>query len=191
MPGKRHELRIGIIADEPKRKPKRPISADCPQSFCTRVAGVTFNGRQRIIERCAEQEPLLLVRDPKNKYDKGAVKVMRLNGEQLGFVHRSASRYGDPTGLASQINSGNRYPCRIVRIDGYTRQGVLIEITNNGPNKLTEGESYDALVQRRLTEIKNNAPVIRTPVTSRTIHLTPLSWSIIIVVIGCILYAFK
>jgi hypothetical protein len=171
MPRKR-ELCVEIGAVKPKKN--SPISADNPQSFCTRVAGVTFEGRQRVVERCSENETLTLVREPKNKYDKGAVKVMRSNGEQLGFVHKSVSRYGDPTGLASQMDSGNQYPCRIIRIDGVSRQGVLIEITNCGPNKLTEGEGYDALVQRRLNEIRNGP--VPTPQS-----LSPLAWILIVI----------
>src|SRR5271165_3595669 len=64
------------------------------RSFFTKVAGVTFEGRQRVVARCSVGERLVLVRDPGNRFDKGAIKVMRLNGEQLGFVPADVSRAG-------------------------------------------------------------------------------------------------
>jgi hypothetical protein len=54
--------------------------AQTTRSFFTTVAGVTFEGRQRIVKRCSVGERLELVRDPNNRFDKGAIKVMRLNG---------------------------------------------------------------------------------------------------------------
>ena len=46
-----------------------------PRSFFTKVAGVTFEGRQRIVARCSVGESLMLVRDPNESHDKGAIKV--------------------------------------------------------------------------------------------------------------------
>ena len=63
-----------------------------PKSFFTKVAGVTFEGRRRIIARCIIGEPLTLLRDPTNKFDPGAIKVVRANGEQLGFIPTHVSR---------------------------------------------------------------------------------------------------
>ena len=94
-----------------------------PRSCFTTVAGVTFEGRQRIIGRCPVGERLVLVRDSQNKYDKGAIKVLRANGEQLGFLPAHVSRGEDSSGLAYQMDRGDRYECR------------LKDITGGGPGK--------------------------------------------------------
>jgi len=104
-----------------------------PGSFFTKVVGVTFEGRQRIAARCSVGEGLRLVRDPTNRYDKGAIKVMRLNGEQLGFLPEHVSRGGDPTGLAFRMDRADKYTCRITDLTGggWRNLGVNIQITED------------------------------------------------------------
>ncbi len=59
----------------------------------TSVAGVRYKNddtkeeRQAIIKRCKSGEKLMLVPDELNKYDRDAIKVLRLNGEQIGFLN--------------------------------------------------------------------------------------------------------
>jgi hypothetical protein len=103
------------------------------KSFFTTVAGVTFEGRQRIVARCSVGERLILVRDPNHPVDKGAIKVMRLNGQQLGFVPAHVSRGGDSSGLASRMDRGEKYQCRIGSLTGGGEKslGVNIEITED------------------------------------------------------------
>lgn len=103
-----------------------------PRSFFTTVAGVTFEGRQRIVARCSVGERLILVRDPNNRHDMGAIKVMRLNGEQLGFVPAHVSRGRDSSGLAYRMDRGDKYECRISALTGGGRMslGVNIEIAD-------------------------------------------------------------
>ncbi len=107
-----------------------------PSSFHTKVAGVSHNGRQ-IVARCSVGERLMLVRDPKNRFDKGAIKVMRLSGEQLGFIPADVSRGGHSSGLAFQMDRGYEYQCRISALTGGGDKffGVNIEIT--------EAEQFD------------------------------------------------
>ena len=110
--------------EDPNRSPH-------PNSFFTKVVGVTFEGRQRTISRCSVGDSLLLVRDPNNRYGKGAIKVLRLNGEQLGFVPDHVSRYGDSNGLAFQMDRGIQYTCRIKDLTGGgpgKNLGVNIEV---------------------------------------------------------------
>jgi single-stranded-DNA-specific exonuclease len=54
----------------------------------TRVVGVTFNGRQRVIARLTMGEEILLKREPTNPYDYNAICVERLNGHQIGYINR-------------------------------------------------------------------------------------------------------
>jgi hypothetical protein len=93
---------------------------------------VTFEGRQHTVATCSVGECLLLVRDPKDRFDKGAIKVMRLNGEQLGFIPEHVSRGGDSSGLASRMDRGKKYRSRISDLTGGGGMtlGVNIEITD-------------------------------------------------------------
>jgi hypothetical protein len=118
---------------EPFRAPDDAEYAS--RSFFTKIAGVTHEGRQRAIERCSAGERLKLVRDPTNPFDSGAVKVMRLNGQQLGFVPQHVSRGGDPSGLAARMDRGVVYSCRIKDLTGgdIKTRGVNIEITECNP----------------------------------------------------------
>ena len=62
------------------------------ETIHTRVVGVTFNGRQGVIKQLTAGEPLLLKREPYNKYDANAVSVERLNGAQLGYLSKELVR---------------------------------------------------------------------------------------------------
>jgi hypothetical protein len=112
-------------------KPQVHVEQRAPRSFFTKVAGVTHEGRQRIIARCSVGERLILVREPDHRYDKGAIRVLRLNGEDLGFIPADVSRGGDSSGLAWRMDRGDRYQCRISDLTGGGDKylGVNIEIT--------------------------------------------------------------
>ena len=58
------------------------------RSIQARVVGVTFEGRQTVVSQLQVGETVLLVRDPYNPYDPSAVKVLRQNGHQIGFLDR-------------------------------------------------------------------------------------------------------
>lgn len=59
----------------------------------TNVAGVTFEGRQGVLERCTRDMPCRLEPEPTNKYDPNAIKVMVATGpgtvEQVGYVPKN------------------------------------------------------------------------------------------------------
>jgi hypothetical protein len=57
-----------------------------PESF--HVRGVTFDGRQKLIERLHPGEPVCLSKEPWNKFDGAAVRISSLRGEHLGYVDR-------------------------------------------------------------------------------------------------------
>ena len=56
--------------------------------ICTRVAGVTFNGRQSVIASLSNGEEILLKREPTNPYDPNAICVEHQNGQQIGYLNR-------------------------------------------------------------------------------------------------------
>jgi hypothetical protein len=54
----------------------------------TRVAGVTFDGRQSVISRLSIEEEILLKREPSNPFDHNAIRIERQNGQQIGYLNR-------------------------------------------------------------------------------------------------------
>ena len=56
--------------------------------FYLKVAGVTFEGRQRVIAGLKQGQALKFVPDPSNPYDSSAVKIVTADGTEVGFVSR-------------------------------------------------------------------------------------------------------
>jgi len=61
---------------------------DTPDSMITKVVGVTFDGRQAIVAKLQVGEEIQLWREPTNPYDENAIRVERLNREQIGYINR-------------------------------------------------------------------------------------------------------
>jgi single-stranded-DNA-specific exonuclease len=82
-------------------------------SFYTKVAGVTFEGRQDLIPEVRAGQPLRLVREPANPHDPHAVAVVTEDGRQLGYLSaRLAGR------LAPSIDAGTRYAVMASQVTG-------------------------------------------------------------------------
>jgi len=105
-------------------------------TYLLSVAGVSYNNddgssRQRIISQCRPGETLMLIREPDNNFDPGAIKVTRRNGQQIGYVPAHIARNGDSGGLAHEIDAGVTLRCRIAEIiGGGLLFGVTVEITD-------------------------------------------------------------
>jgi single-stranded-DNA-specific exonuclease len=82
-------------------------------AFNTKVAGVTFEGRQEIVRRLNAGDALVLERQPDNPVDPHAVRVLTAGGEQVGYLSaRVAAR------LAPSIDSGARYSATVSQVTG-------------------------------------------------------------------------
>ena len=93
-------------------------------SFDAKVTGVTHNNdcggrRQAIIARCRVGEPLRLEREPNNPVDKLAIKVLRSNGEQIGYIPADEARL-----LSNLLDRGFTVRCFISGLTGATNFGV-------------------------------------------------------------------
>ncbi len=72
-------------------------------SFYTKVAGVTFEGRQEIIPHVRPGQRLRLVREPANPHDPHAVAVCTEDGRHLGYLSaRLAGRLAPSMGPATR-----------------------------------------------------------------------------------------
>lgn len=92
----------------------------------TPVAGVRYKNddtqveRQSIIRKCKIGEKLMLIPDELNKFDRDAIKVVRLNGEQIGFLN---------TDLALEIKARLQQRLRVdVSIKSITEEKGIREV---------------------------------------------------------------
>ena len=82
-------------------------------SFYTKVAGVTFEGRQELIPQIRAGQSLRLVREPANPHDPHAIAVCTEDGRQLGYLSaRLAGR------LAPSVDAGTRYTVTASQVTG-------------------------------------------------------------------------
>lgn len=82
-------------------------------AFHTKVAGVTFEGRQDLLPEIRDGQPLRLGREPANPHDPHAIAVCLLDGRRLGYLSaRLAGR------LAPSMDAGARYTVTASQVTG-------------------------------------------------------------------------
>lgn len=89
-------------------------------SFHTKLAGVTFEGRQDLIATLEEGTPLRLDRQPDNPHDPNAIALFEPRGSQVGFFNRRLS-----AALAPVIDAGAEYDVEVTDITGRDSEGSL------------------------------------------------------------------
>ncbi|MEO9170717.1 MAG: helicase-related protein [Candidatus Aquilonibacter sp.] len=83
--------------------------------FHTKLAGVSFEGRQDVIAGLRVGLELQLVRQPENPYDPNAIAAM-YGALQLGFLNKGVAKH-----LAPLIDGGARYRARVESLTGAVR----------------------------------------------------------------------
>jgi len=91
--------------------------------FTTKVVGVTFDGRQNTIRKLHVGEALNLVREPSNPHDPNALKVLRISGEQVGYIDRQLAK-----SLSAKLRSTNQYTVRVLKIIGDPSRGQSLGV---------------------------------------------------------------
>ena len=105
---------------------------DAPR-FHTKIAGVSFEGRQDTIAGLRADASLELQRQPENPYDNNAIAVAYGN-LHLGFLNRQLAAH-----LAPAIDAGARYSARIASLTGGSVSSTS-ESRHRGVNILLERE---------------------------------------------------
>lgn len=88
--------------------------------FYTKIVGVTFDNRQRLIWELKrdgtikEGTELVLSREPNNPYDRNAIAVLTTNGDRLGYLSKNTVACQ----LAPKIDSGQRFGACVTSITG-------------------------------------------------------------------------
>ncbi len=110
-----------------------------PRTFVTTVAGVEHDNddgtsRHKTIKRCRQGEMLSLEREPRNRFDPNAIRVLRGSGEQLGYLTARVAGGMMTEGMAEYLDKGGEYKVVIKGITGGGLFGgeleVKIEITH-------------------------------------------------------------
>jgi len=87
----------------------------------TQVVGVTFDGRQWVAAQLWLGEEVWLLREPKNRFDRNAIRVMRQNGRQIGYLNRELAQQ-----LAPPLDAyGLPVPARITQLSGEVPQRIV------------------------------------------------------------------
>jgi hypothetical protein len=90
-------------ANYPAGKNPRGKRSDERRHFYFHAHGVTHGDRQIAISHCVRGEQLELVREAENPYDRNAIRIRRLNGDDLGYVPRD-----NAAKLAPKMDAGQQ-----------------------------------------------------------------------------------
>jgi single-stranded-DNA-specific exonuclease len=110
--------------------------ADAPR-FHTKIAGVSFEGRQDTIAGLQAGATLELRREPSNPHDANAIAI-HYGNLQLGFLNKELAAH-----LAPLLDNGVRYRVRVASLTGGTQE------KNRGVNVLLEREVVGPIAKRR------------------------------------------
>lgn len=58
----------------------------------TRIVGVTYENRQEVVAKLQMGDRVWLEQEPHNRFDHNAIKILRINGEQLGYINRELAQ---------------------------------------------------------------------------------------------------
>jgi single-stranded-DNA-specific exonuclease len=117
------------------------------EQFHTKLAGVTFEGRQEVVTRLAPGVPLRLERQPANPYDANACALFDPFGDQVGFLNRRLAGV-----LAPVLDAGVEYDVEVADVTGGTdgaSLGVNVLITRRGAEQLPDEERRRMALERR------------------------------------------
>lgn len=99
------------------------------KDYYLKIVGVTHSNedgtsRQQVIKRCKPRERLLLFPDPDNQFDNNAIKVCRLNGQQVGFIQEHQA----PELRYILVDLKTRIDVTVEKITGHVPAGMNIHI---------------------------------------------------------------
>lgn len=112
------------------------------RSILVKVAGVTFEGRQGIISMLSGKEPVRIVAEPDNKFDKNALAVHVSRGgsvEHIGYIPRDLAETFAPL------------------LDGESVIGKIFEINGGFEKWNGERASYGVIVEFEIPDEEWNS----------------------------------
>jgi single-stranded-DNA-specific exonuclease len=115
--------------------------------FHTKLAGVTFEGRQEVVARLAPGMPLRLERQSDNPYDANACAVHDPLGTQVGFFNRRLA-----AALAPVIDAGVEYDIEVADVTGGAEGeslGVNVLVSRRAADPGADGEAVRLAAEQR------------------------------------------
>jgi len=141
-------------------------------SFHTKLAGVSFEGRQDVVARLEPGTPLRLVRQPDNEFDPNAIAVLAVTGEQVGFLNRRLAAV-----LAPVIDAGAQWDVSVTDVTGTEEAGSRgVNVLLERPGLAEEAEADAERRAARRAEVAALSPderdieVTRALIGDRTPH---------------------
>jgi hypothetical protein len=120
------EQRKQELAAQERRQPE--------DEFDFMVAGVSFDGRHRLIEQHLNvRDRVKLLQEPNNRRDENAIAVTLTNGKKIGYVPRSDSEV-----LSSCIDAYNYYVATVDKIIGIHFPVPVIVVQFYRPDQLAD-----------------------------------------------------
>ncbi len=112
-------------AKDQRKKALKPAERPWPEDeFDFMVAGVTFDARDRLIQRCLRTgDRVRIVSEPDNPHDEYAVAVTLVDGRKIGYVPRA-----DSEDVSACIDDGNHYIATVKKIltGGHSAVPVIV-----------------------------------------------------------------
>ncbi len=153
------------------------------ESFHTKLAGVTFEGRQEVVARLSEGTALRLVRQPDNPFDPNAIALFDATGDQVGFFNRALA-----AALAPEIDAGAVYDVSVTDVTGREARdegaarslgvNVLVERAGAGPREAERRRDRAARAgrsSRRSRPPELDAELVRALIGDGRLHARPAS----------------
>jgi single-stranded-DNA-specific exonuclease len=139
----------------------RYAGIDDSDGLYTKVVGVTFDARQRVIAGVREGDPLRLRREPANAHDPHAILVTTDDGRDLGYLNaRLAGR------LAPAIDMGDRYRATVTRVTGGGDRtlgvNIYVERAEDEPRELIAAARRHAWARLDARQAIDRLPAIVT-----------------------------
>ncbi len=117
------------------------------ERFHTKLAGVTFEGRQEVVARLAPGMPLRLERRPDNEYDANACAAYDPHGVQVGFLNKRLAAV-----LAPVMDAGVEYDIEVADITGGAEGeslGVNVVVFRRAASPAADAETARRAGERR------------------------------------------
>lgn len=123
--------------------------------FYAKIAGVTFDNRQRLIWRLKregkleEGTELILNREPNNPYDRNAVAVLTVDGDHLGYLPKDTVACK----LAPKMDNGERYVAYVTAVTGGdvgNAFGINIKIQSFDEDNIYKEKEVEGMYSKRI-----------------------------------------
>jgi single-stranded-DNA-specific exonuclease len=142
------------------------------ESFHTKLAGVSFEGRQDVVARLAPGVVLRVVREPDNPFDANAVALLDPTGAQAGFFNRRLA-----VALAPLMDAGAVFEVTVTEVTGGgadESRGVNVLVSREGAAQEAERDA-EARTERRahlsaLDDAALDGELVRALIGERPLH---------------------